>query len=87
MGMEKSNLSENGAFGREVSHFIYRVPKKNRDKMIQLNKEFTEIIKEYGATHTIFPLNNTKSPMDGVSNIAQTISAKQDEEVLMELIP
>jgi uncharacterized protein YbaA (DUF1428 family) len=44
------------------------------------------MITKYGATHLVFQLNNTKTPMDGIVNIAKTIAAADDEEVWMELI-
>jgi len=85
--MSKSNLTEiEQAIGSEVDHFVYRVPKKNHDAMVQLNKQFAEIMRKYGAPHLIFQLNNTEAPMDGMTNITKTVSANQDDEVWMELI-
>jgi uncharacterized protein YbaA (DUF1428 family) len=72
--------------GSEVDHFLYRVPKKNHDSMVQLNKQFAEIMRKYGAPHLIFQLNNTEAPMGGITNIAKTVLANQDDEVWMELI-
>jgi uncharacterized protein YbaA (DUF1428 family) len=72
--------------GSEVDHFVYRVPKKNHDSMVRLNKQFAEIMKKYGAPHLIFQLNNTEAPMEGITNIAKTVLANQDDEVWMELI-
>jgi uncharacterized protein YbaA (DUF1428 family) len=72
--------------GSEVDHFVYRVPKKNHDAMVQLNKQFAEIMRKYGAPHLIFQLNNAEAPMDGITNITKTVSANQDDEVWMELI-
>jgi uncharacterized protein YbaA (DUF1428 family) len=69
-----------------IFHFIYRVPKKNHDKMMQLNKQFVSIMTKYGATHIVLQLNNTEAPMEGITNIAKTLSASQDEEVWSELI-
>jgi uncharacterized protein YbaA (DUF1428 family) len=43
-------------------------------------------MRKYGAPHLIFQLNNTEAPMEGITNIAKTVSASQDEEVWMELI-
>ena len=54
--------------------------------MMQLNKQFADIMRKYGAPHLIFQLNNTEAPMEGITNIAKTVSANQDEEVWMELI-
>ena len=85
--MSKSNLTEiEQGIGNEVDHFVYRVPKKNHDAMVQLNKQFAEIMRKYGAPHLIFQLNNTEAPMDGITNITKTVSANQDDEVWMELI-
>ncbi|HVD35884.1 MAG TPA: DUF1428 family protein [Nitrososphaeraceae archaeon] len=85
--MSKSNLTEiEQGIGSEVDHFVYRVPKKNHDAMVQLNKQFAEIMRKYGAPHLIFQLNNTEAPMDGITNITKTVSANQDDEVWMELI-
>ena len=85
--MSKPNLTEiEQGIGSEVDHFVYRVPKKNHDAMVQLNKQFAEIMRKYGAPHLIFQLNNTEAPMDGITNITKTVSANQDDEVWMELI-
>ena len=85
--MSKSNLTEiEQGIGSEVDHFVYRVPTKNHDAMVQLNKQFAEIMRKYGAPHLIFQLNNAEAPMDGITNITKTVSANQDDEVWMELI-
>jgi uncharacterized protein YbaA (DUF1428 family) len=71
----------------EIDHFVYRVPKKNHDAMLRLDKQFNDIIaKEYGVVHSVFRLNGTQAPMEGVTNIAKTVLANQDEEVWLELI-
>jgi uncharacterized protein YbaA (DUF1428 family) len=85
--MGKSNLTEiEQGIGSEVDHFDYRVPKKNHEAMVQLTKQFAEIMRNYGAPHLIFQLNTTEAPMDGITNITKTVSANQDDEVWMELI-
>jgi len=87
--MSKLNTTEiEQGIGNEVTHFVYRVPKKSHDAMMQLNKQFAEKMRKYGAPHLIFQLNNTEAPMEGITNIAKTLSANQDddEEVWMELI-
>jgi uncharacterized protein YbaA (DUF1428 family) len=72
--------------GSEADHFVYRVPKKNHNAMMQLNRQFGDIIRNYGVAHLVFQLSNTEAPMDDITNIAKTISATQDEEVWMEII-
>jgi uncharacterized protein YbaA (DUF1428 family) len=62
------------------------VPKKNHNAMMQLNRQFGDIIRNYGVAHLVFQLSNTEAPMDDITNIAKTISATQDEEVWMEII-
>ena len=85
--MSKPTITEiEQGIGSEVAHFVYRVPKKNHESMMQLNKQFADIMRKYGASHFIFQLNNTEAPMDGITNIAKTVSANQDEEVWMEII-
>ena len=86
--MSKPSITEiEQGIGSEVAHFVYRVPKKNHEAMMQLNKQFADTMRKYGALHLIFQLNNTEAPMEGITNIAKTVSANQDEdEVWMELI-
>ena len=72
--------------GSEADHFVYRVPKKNHNAMMQLNRQFGDITRNYGVAHLVFQLSNTEVPMDDITNIAKTISATQDEEVWMEII-
>ena len=79
-------MASNGNMGIEVDNFIYRVPKKNHDSMLQITKRFADIITNLGATHQVFILNTTKSPMEGIDNIAEIVPASEDEEVWMELI-
>ena len=82
MGTERKEIGE-GSIGSEVDHFIYRVPKKNHDSMLQLNKQFAEIMRKYGSIHLIFQLNNTETPMEG---IAKTVLANQDKVIWRGLI-
>ena len=85
MNMLDATEIEQG-IGNEVHHFVYRVPKKNHDAIVQLSKEFGYIIRNYAVAHLVFQLNNTEAPMEGITNIAKTILATQDEEVWLELI-
>src|SRR5215203_5960246 len=83
--MSKSNVTEiEQGIGSEVAHFIYRVPKKNHEAMMQLNKQFADIMRKYGAPHLIFQLNKNEAPHEGINKITKNFSANQDEEVWME---
>lgn len=85
--MSKPTIAEiEQGIGSEVDHFVYRVPKKNHDAIVQLSKEFGDIIRNYRVIHLVFQLNNIEAPMEGITNIAKIISATQNEEVWMELI-
>jgi uncharacterized protein YbaA (DUF1428 family) len=86
--MSESNMTEivQQNIG-EIDQFVYRVPKKNRDAMLKLDKQFSDIItKEFGVAHLVFQLSSTEAPMEGMSNIAKIVSATQDEEVWLELL-
>ena len=73
--------------GSVVWHSIARLPKKNHDAMVRLAKQFNDIFKKHGGLRSeVFQLTNTEAPMEGITNIAKTVSANQDEEVWMELI-
>ena len=81
--MSKSNSTDAGM----VSHFVYKVPKKNHDAMLRLCKEAYAMFKQYGIRHyDAFKLSNTDVPMEGFVNVASIVSASLDEEVWIESI-
>ena len=50
--MRNVNVTEiEQGIGSEVARFVYRVPKKNHDAMMQLNKQFVGIMRKNEATH------------------------------------
>jgi uncharacterized protein YbaA (DUF1428 family) len=54
--------------------------------MVQLGKQFADLLRKYGGPDPVyFNLNNTEERMEGIINIARTISAKQDEDVWLQL--
>lgn len=73
--------------GSQIMIVVGRIPKKNHDASIQISKKFNEIFKKYGGLRLeVFQLNNSKSYEDvGLTNIVNTVSANQDEEVWVEL--
>jgi uncharacterized protein YbaA (DUF1428 family) len=85
--MSDSNTTEiEQGIGSEVDHFVVRAPKENRDAMIQLGKQFSDIVRKYGGPNPLyFQLNNTETPMEGITNIAKTVSANQNEDVWLQL--
>jgi uncharacterized protein YbaA (DUF1428 family) len=85
--MNDSNATEiEQGMGNEVDHFLVKAPKRNHDAMVQLGKQFADILRKYGGPNPLyFQLNNTEAPMEGITNIAKTVSAKQDEDVWLQL--
>ena len=87
--MSKSNvteLEEEQELGSIVQQFIYRLPKKNHEAMVQLEKQFIEIFRKHGGMRfEVFQLSNTENMTDW-TNIAKTVSANQDEEIWVEQI-
>jgi large subunit ribosomal protein L17 len=54
--------------------------------MIRLGKQFSDILKKYGGPNPLyFQLNNTETPMEGITNIAKTVSENQDDDVWLQL--
>lgn len=71
--------------GSQVQLFVWRIPKKNHDAMVKLQKQFNNILINHGALRVeIFQLTNTDT-YDGCTNIFNTVSANQDEEIWIEL--
>ena len=87
--MSKSNvteLEEEQELGSIVQQFIYRLPKKNHEAMVQLEKQFIEIFRNHDRMRfEVFQLSSTENMMDW-TNIAKTVSASQDEEIWVEQI-
>jgi uncharacterized protein YbaA (DUF1428 family) len=79
--MSKSNILEREQeIGSHAQVFIYRVPKRNHDAIVQLNKQIKNSLPEPGPIQSeFFYLSNTETLMDFV-NITETVSAKKDEE-------
>jgi uncharacterized protein YbaA (DUF1428 family) len=84
--MNKSDLMEmEKEIGNQVQLFIWRIPKKNHDEMVKLQKQFNDLLIKYGVLRMeIFQLTNTET-YDGCINIATTMTANQDEEIWIEL--
>lgn len=84
--MSKIEPTKEMETGTHVQLFVYRIPKKNHDTMVQLQSQLTGIFKKYGILRSeFFQLSDTKI-FEGFTSIAKTVSANQDdEEVWVEL--
>lgn len=73
--------------------FVWRIPKTNHEALMQLAKPVRELFKNVGVNQEIFQLKvgpdlheqDKMAEQMGMTNIAKTIAAKQDEEVWLEL--
>ena len=86
--MNKSGATEmEKEIGSEIDLVVCRVPTKNHDAMVQICKQSYDLLRKYGVLRSeVFQLNKTKSYEDmGLTNIANTVSASQDEEVWVVL--
>ena len=68
-----------------VQHFIYKVPKKNHEVMLEICKQSSDVFKEHGILrYGVYRLSNTDVPMEGHTNIATIVSANHEEEIWVE---
>jgi uncharacterized protein YbaA (DUF1428 family) len=68
-----------GETGSYVQLFLYRVPKKNHDAMVQLGKQNVPWYKKHGVRREYFQLSNSKT-VEGWESIAKTLSIDDEEE-------
>ena len=77
--------------GNIIRFSVWRIPKTNHEELMQLEKPIREFFKNAGVIQEIFHLKVGSDEQDkmaeqmGMTNIAKTIAAKQDEEVWLEL--
>jgi hypothetical protein len=80
--MNKTKIAQE--IGNQIRFYVYRIPKKNHDKMVQNQKEFTDAFRKEGGDYKSFQLKSTVVP-EGFTNITTLLSANPDEEVWMDL--
>jgi uncharacterized protein YbaA (DUF1428 family) len=83
--MSKTNVSQAEEIGDQIWHNVYRIPKKNHDAMVKICKEFYPLFKKYGGLRLEFFILDNTTPMEGTTNIADTVTANPDDEVWVEL--
>ena len=82
--MVTSSGMSSGA-GDYVQFFLYRVPKKNHDAMMELEKRIEDGWKKHGILHSEFLQLTPHETIRGFTNFAEKISAQPDEEVWVEV--
>ncbi len=83
--------------GNYLQHFIYRVPKKNHDAIVQNLKQFVPWFKKHGAkveyyqlgrSETQYAIDSAKQSgmdiMDSIDKALSTAAVEDDEEVWIE---
>jgi len=71
--MSDSNTTEiEQGISSEVDHFVVRAPKKNHDALIQLGKQFSDILRKYGGPNPLyFQLNKYRDTNGGDNQHSQ----------------
>jgi hypothetical protein len=76
-------MGKSNAMQSEEEHmqlFVWRTPNKNHDTMMQICKQSRDMHAKYGQRLEFFQLGTAEISMEGITNIAKTISATQDNE-------
>jgi len=84
-------LNTKNEIGKIIRLSVWRIPKVNHEALMKLEKAIGEFFRNYGVKQEIFQLKagtNEQEKMDeemGMTNIAKSIGATQNEEVWLEL--
>jgi len=82
--MNKTESAKETEAGSHLEVFLYRVPKKNHDAIVQNLKRFVPWFKNNGVRIEYYQLGNTET-MEGMESVAKALSAAEDEDIWMEL--
>ena len=83
--MSNPNAAEIGKeIGDQIRLYVYSVPRKNHDAMLQISSQFIDMFKNYGCYARSFQLNKTETPK-GFTSMTNVISANQDDEVWLDI--
>src|SRR5512145_2449236 len=82
--MSESNKAEPNDVGDQVRLYVYKVPKKNHDAIVENQKLFALTFRKYGSYYRSFQLDNSETP-EGFTSMTDVVSANQDEEVWLDL--
>jgi hypothetical protein len=74
----------NSEFRSHVRLYLYKLPTKNHDALVNLSNQFAEIFKNHGCYARSFQVESLEKS-DNFSNVANALSCKQDEEVWLDL--
>jgi uncharacterized protein YbaA (DUF1428 family) len=71
--------------GNYVQLYMYRVPKKNHDAMLELERQIDQGWKKHGILHSEFFQLTPHENVKGFTNFAERLSARHDEEIWVEI--
>ncbi len=71
--------------GNYAQLFVYRLPKKNHDSLVRLQQKLTAIHRKHGTLYMEFYQLHSNEAFQGLTSIGKTVSARDDEEVWIEL--
>ena len=88
--MSESSQTQKQQTGSYVALFIYKVPTKYHNEIVQINKEAAALFKEHGILrYEVLQLNNSKTfegeGMEAFTNITNLIPVSQEEELWVEV--
>jgi hypothetical protein len=69
-----------GETGNQVTLAIYRVPKKNHDAMVNVQRRLADMLRKHGMLRSeLFQVSSTEA-FEGFTYIARTMSTNLDDE-------
>jgi Protein of unknown function (DUF1428) len=72
--------------GTHTQLFVYRIPKRNHEALIQLQQKLTSVYRKHGTLNSEFFQLASKETFEGFNNISNTIATDMNtEEVWVEL--
>jgi uncharacterized protein YbaA (DUF1428 family) len=84
--MDKTKLQtkvrEEGSY---VQLFVYKMPKQNNQRMLNLQKQLTSMYRNHGTLHSEFFRLGSRETFEGFLSIAKTVPISPDEELWVEL--
>jgi hypothetical protein len=78
-------MSEKESAGSYAQLFVYRIPKKNYDAMLLLQKQLADIYRKHSTLLSEFFQLNSAETFQGFTSIATSVPIVQDEELWVEL--
>ena len=82
MGKKRSDKNADGEY---VQFYLYRVPKKKHEAMVELEKKIDAGWKKHGILHSEFFQLTPHEMVKGFTSFTERLSAQDDEEVWIEI--